>query len=71
MSNDRLDPRVDDHAVDPERIILDVTSIAARAAAILGALARAEIPLGLTTFQALGMIHDALSDAIADGDGDE
>lgn len=61
---DRLDPRVDDNAVDPERIILEVGNVAARAAAIVGALTRAGIPLGQTTFQALGMIHDALSDAI-------
>lgn len=67
---DRLDPRVDEGAVDPARIMVDIGGVAARAAAILGALTHAGIPLGWTTLQALGAIFDALNNAMVD-DEDE
>lgn len=71
MPSDTLDPKHDKQRVDPDKLLDGVCAITYRAESIVALLKREGIPLSPVTFAALGLVHDALSDLIAEEDGEE
>lgn len=61
-----IDPKADAHAVNPEKLLAEITGIGYRAESIIALLLQAKIPLSQPTYQALGMVHDALGDLLGE-----